>query len=474
MDLEEVDDRDLLIDLSQHGFDFQASQTGPRGEGAGPGAPPARGGREGEDVRRVERKEEGPGLVIDLVSPEPPARTRQARREEGAGTSVVTIDLLSSSSSGQDSEVARRETKASSQQRVPLSSRRDVVDQVLRNANATESGNQGARGGTKVQKPKTAARKRSVDEERQAARLAVKRSRGDFALDEVTVLVSSEAIEHTNLVGLKLCEAVKEHGMKYAVRSGLPVTEVPTVFWRSSRGPRSEAVGAGDGVAGSSGSVVPCVAAILEASEFIRHLDQAEGAGKPCPDFLSSMESKCEGYAVYCVLVGWERELQSREKRVTSFSPVKYERKIVELAVMTRGLQIHKVHDARGAAEYLASLSAELAKLPYASAETSVVDYCKKVKTIFQGGRMGCQTRVWINMIHQLPQVGIKAAESIAGKFRSFAELMRAYTSPGLGDSEKRRILQDLPMTDRRSVGPSISSKCFDYFTARNGEDALE
>ena len=83
---------------------------------------------------------------------------------------------------------------------------------------------------------------------------------------------------------------------------------------------------------------------------------------------------------------------------------------IANLLITTRGLEFYKTQDVREAAEYLAALSAEVARLPYLDSESAVGDFCKKVKPIFQGsGGMSVQKRAWINMIHQLPQVGAAA-----------------------------------------------------------------
>ena len=288
--------------------------------------------------------------------------------------------------------------------------------------------------------------------EKQAKRAAIKRKRGDFALQEMTVLVSSQAVEHPTLVGLKVCEAVLKQGMKYEVKSDLPVRRVPSVFWKACCS-QSE---------GNDG-MIPSVAILLEAPEFINYVNRGDEAFW---DLLHSVSEACVGYKIFCILIGWERELRLREKRDRCFSPVKYEEKIAELVIITRGLQIHKVCDVRGAADLLSLLSVELAKLPYKSrTESSVADFSKKVKTIFRGAQRSDENKAWIKMIHQLPHIGIKLAESIADSFGNFSTFMKQYTSDALNVSEKKSLLQGLP-----KVGPGISQKFFDYFTTRDGK----
>ncbi len=154
-------------------------------------------------------------------------------------------------------------------------------------------------------------------------------------------------------------------------------------------------------------------------------------------------------------------------------------------------------------------------------------DFCKKVKTIFRGAQRTEQGRAWVNMIHQLPQVGIKVAgespampealnasihlarrlfsrnlsshankkdegnltsgsplrldvgashflaERIADAFGSFGKLMESYCKAGTEDTSaasvragEKALLKDLQVSERRSVGPAVSAKCFDFFTA--------
>ena len=172
---------------------------------------------------------------------------------------------------------------------------------------------------------------------------------------------------------------------------------------------------------------------------------------------------------LYCVVIGWDRELETRERKSTTFSPMRYEQKIAELIVNTKGLQIQKVLDAREAAEYLSALSVELARLPYRCDET-LGDLSKKVPIIFRGDTRSDQRRAWINCIHQLPQIGVKMAESIAESFDSFGKLMASYTNSLLPISAKRDLVQGLSASDRgRCVGPSLSKKIFEFFTSMDG-----
>lgn len=451
------DDDDLLVDLSQHGFEFQASQTGRPSQSQawrGDKSPASVLEEEQDVVVEDGRCAAGEEVVVDLVSPEPPPRRPRPAGSDGEATMtttnscrVVTIDLCSSSASGRSGAEGDGTSPETLDGGPDRAHRRPLnVLNVEKNAPAGEA----------PKKMTAAERQRREVAERKAKRLDMKRRRGDFALEEVTVLVSAEALQHDNQVGLRVCEAIKDHGIRYEVKSDLSSVGAPTVFWRAR------------------GEMVPCVAVLLDAVEFMDLCDEAQRTRQPVPDLFLGLERKCEGYAVYCVLIGWQRELLYREKKSQSFSPAKYEHKISELAVLTRGLQVHKVSDAREAAEYLGQLSVELARLPYSCSETAAGDFCKKVKTVFGGGRMGCQKRVWINMIHQIPQIGIKTAESISDAFQSFADLMRSYAGAALGTSEKRSLLKGLGgAAGGRAVGPATSNKCYEYFTTTNGDDPI-
>ena len=78
MEVRSDSDSDLLIELSQRGFDFQSSQTGRR-KGAGKqmfrdsSNEPSPGSEEPGEAR--ENQGDGGGVVIDLLTSEPPART---------------------------------------------------------------------------------------------------------------------------------------------------------------------------------------------------------------------------------------------------------------------------------------------------------------------------------------------------------------------------------------------------------------
>jgi len=77
MEVRSDSDSDLLIELSQRGFDFQSSQTGRR-KGAGKqmfrdsSNEPSPGSEEPGEAR--ENQGDGGGVVIDLLTSEPPAR----------------------------------------------------------------------------------------------------------------------------------------------------------------------------------------------------------------------------------------------------------------------------------------------------------------------------------------------------------------------------------------------------------------
>ena len=79
MEVRSDSDSDLLIELSQRGFDFQSSQTGRR-KGAGKqmfrdsSNEPSPGSTE-EPGEARENQGDGGGVVIDLLTSEPPART---------------------------------------------------------------------------------------------------------------------------------------------------------------------------------------------------------------------------------------------------------------------------------------------------------------------------------------------------------------------------------------------------------------
>ena len=97
---EEEDDADLLIDLSQHGFDFQASQTNWREAKQAKSVGGVRERRKVAEVGhpRVPKASE----VVDLVSPEPAARPAPSQLgEERANSCVVTIDLCTTSTSSE-------------------------------------------------------------------------------------------------------------------------------------------------------------------------------------------------------------------------------------------------------------------------------------------------------------------------------------------------------------------------------------
>ena len=62
-------------------------------------------------------------------------------------------------------------------------------------------------------------------------------------------------------------------------------------------------------------------------------------------------------------------------------------------------------------------------------------------------------------------------AERIADAFGSFAKLMESYCSVEVDAGGKRALLRDLMVSERRSVGPAVSTKCFEFFTTTD-EDA--
>ena len=428
-------DSDLLIDLGQHGFDFQSSQSGRR-KGAGKQVfrassnEPSPGSVEPGDGKARKNQGDGGKVVIDLLTPEPPARTaprvttetadrRGTAGKEVSNSCVQTIDLCTTSESDVDRTresgqvLEEAENNDVSLQDRAKSKRRptpNVLSPEFRRSQIISEADEAAAPTTAAP---TTTKKRSGSSEveraaKQARREAIKRSRGDFALSELTVLVSTEAIEHANLAGLKVCECVKAQGMSFEVKTDLPLKGVPTIFWRTSRDEASPSQG--DGRHGGSESLVPCLALLFEASEFIAFWDDTATPGRKFLNLLSSIEASCPRFAIYCVLIGWERELSTRERKFESFSPIKYEMEIANLLITTRGLEFYKTQDVREAAEYLAALSAEVARLPYLDSESAVGDFCKKVKPIFQGsGGMSVQKRAWINMIHQLPQVGAAA-----------------------------------------------------------------
>ena len=87
MEVRSDSDSDLLIELSQRGFDFQSSQTGRR-KGAGKqmfrdsSNEPSPGSEEPGEAR--ENQDDGGRVVIDLPTPEPPARTAPRMTTETA------------------------------------------------------------------------------------------------------------------------------------------------------------------------------------------------------------------------------------------------------------------------------------------------------------------------------------------------------------------------------------------------------
>ena len=112
MEVRSDSDSDLLIELSQRGFDFQSSQTGRR-KGAGKqmfrdsSNEPSPGSEEPGEAR--ENQGDGGGVVIDLLTSEPPARaaprvtTETADHRGIAGevseSCVEIIDLCTTSES---------------------------------------------------------------------------------------------------------------------------------------------------------------------------------------------------------------------------------------------------------------------------------------------------------------------------------------------------------------------------------------
>ena len=108
-------DSDLLIDLGQHGFDFQSSQSGRR-KGAGKQVfrassnEPSPGSVEPGDGKARKNQGDGGKVVIDLLTPEPPARTaprvttetadrRGTAGKEVSNSCVQIIDLCTTSES---------------------------------------------------------------------------------------------------------------------------------------------------------------------------------------------------------------------------------------------------------------------------------------------------------------------------------------------------------------------------------------
>ena len=141
MEVRSDSDSDLLIELSERGFDFQSSQTGRR-NGAGKqmfrdsSNEPSPGSEEPGEAR--ENQGDGGGVVIDLLTSEPPARTaprvttetadrRGTAGKEVSNSCVQIIDLCTTSESDVEerarggraaflADVARSQTRAANEE----------------------------------------------------------------------------------------------------------------------------------------------------------------------------------------------------------------------------------------------------------------------------------------------------------------------------------------------------------------------
>ena len=65
-------------------------------------------------------------------------------------------------------------------------------------------------------------------------------------------------------------------------------------------------------------------------------------------------------------------------------------------------------------------------------------------------------------------------AESIACTYESFANLMRQYTSKDTSVEEKKKFVQTLPASGKRTIGPSISKRLYHYFTSSDGTEGIQ
>jgi len=333
--------------------------------------------------------------------------------------------------------------------------------------------------------------------------------------DAISVLVNARAIEHE--IGLRICDALRSKGIKYSVRDNLPITsEAKAVFWQrvaaeplSTHSSEAMAVvlsSEGNASADALGDYIPCVAVMLDGSEFLDLLAKGNSGNGGLLSFFSSLAKLClDRFKIHVAVMGLDTEIRLRERKDRLFSPSKCEEELANLAVTCQGLQIHKVRDASEAGEYIAGLSKCLAGMMidgasagegHAHPSSSV--YAKKAKIFpsslvtvsdrrLSGGAAGL---VWLNMIHQIPQVGAKVAEAVASAVGGFRQIMEQYTSTPTGatSSEALTLQQKKDLvrhhrltggsgshnqTSGRSIGPAISSKLFEYFTAESGDDTI-
>ena len=399
------------------------------------------------------------GLLVDLgrgFTPTAGSRAvpkRNAVCETSVGTpprsaaaAAVTIDLCTSPSSDAERGRARKAPSASAGARPAPSCSRGSRPPTSQGGRAATS---------KGKRPR-------VD------RAAVKRRRGDFALEEVTALASFDFVNRDAGRAMAISQAVKSAGLACRFEAGLPLPDLDAVFWTRHvpSSPDSQAAEPSPSASACEGAVrVPCVAVVVAATSLLAKMVPGPGG---LLAFLRRIQSQVPGYKAHLLVVGWERELTRRERRDPAFSPRRAADELWRAVLTAQGLAIRLCSDDSEAAEAVAMLSAALAALPYAPAPgggegAPAEPPAVRPKKHVADSTASAATSVWIDVLHQIPMMSAKAARGIASAYKSFATLMRAYQEEE-SEAARRAMLRDVPCAGGgRHVGAETSRKVYEH-----------
>ncbi|KAK9836458.1 hypothetical protein WJX74_000915 [Apatococcus lobatus] len=329
---------------------------------------------------------------------------------------------------------------------------------------------------------------------KQAAKVAraqdreeVQRCKGNFALNEIRVLLDNRfAASRSCRPILEALETNKQSSksapLECLIKEAMPMRPYKSALWERFR-PNAVAASSQGAVGGSRGKAetileqVPYVMVFFEAAELVAEVQRDKLQG-----LMRKAAAAHPGYTLGILAEGLAHHCDMRERRENGAFDTRPIYKLIDsLGIIYPGVRYRLARDAAEMADHVLRLTRALARLPY-NKEASLLDVyggkqnTEKIGQLNQTHPLGSfERKTWFEAIGVIPHLAPNAAHAIASKHPSLGNLLSIYLDPSRSMAANAKLLDGLPSAaGGNRVGATTSKKVFSILTASDPDQIVD